>query len=84
MPTLTSKRAHLLQAMVYLKIRRAAEVTGAELHSFAGTAFRKGCHTSPVQGRCVGRDGRVAIEFEDDTIWLGGYAVTCIEGSLKI
>jgi predicted PhzF superfamily epimerase YddE/YHI9 len=32
----------------------------------------------------VGRDGRVAIEFDDDTIWLGGYAVTCIEGSLKI
>jgi hypothetical protein len=32
----------------------------------------------------VGRDGRVAIEFDDDTIWLGGYAVTSIEGSLKI
>jgi PhzF family phenazine biosynthesis protein len=36
------------------------------------------------QGRCVGRDGRVAIEFEEDTIWLGGNAVTCVEGSLKI
>jgi PhzF family phenazine biosynthesis protein len=36
------------------------------------------------QGRCVGRDGRVAIEFDDGTIWLGGHAVTCIEGSLKI
>jgi PhzF family phenazine biosynthesis protein len=36
------------------------------------------------QGRCVGRDGRVAIEFDDDTIWLGGDAVTCIEGSLTI
>jgi PhzF family phenazine biosynthesis protein len=36
------------------------------------------------QGRCVGRDGRVAIEFDDDTIWLGGDAVTCIEGSLQI
>ena len=36
------------------------------------------------QGRCVGRDGRVAIEFDDDMIWLGGHAVTCIEGSLKI
>jgi PhzF family phenazine biosynthesis protein len=36
------------------------------------------------QGSCVGRDGRVAIEFDDDTIWLGGHAVTCIEGSLKI
>ena len=36
------------------------------------------------QGRCVGRDGRVEIEFDEKTIWLGGHAVTCIEGSLKI
>jgi PhzF family phenazine biosynthesis protein len=36
------------------------------------------------QGGCVGRDGRVAVEFDEDTIWLGGHAVTCIEGSLKI
>jgi PhzF family phenazine biosynthesis protein len=35
------------------------------------------------QGRCVGRDGLVTVEFEDDTIWLGGNAVTCVEGSLK-
>jgi PhzF family phenazine biosynthesis protein len=36
------------------------------------------------QGHCVGRDGRVAVEFDHDTIWVGGDAVTCIEGSLKI
>jgi hypothetical protein len=24
------------------------------------------------------------IEFDDDTIWLGGHAVTCIEGWLDI
>ena len=35
------------------------------------------------QGRCLGRDGRVAIEFDEDTIWLGGHSVTCIEGSLQ-
>ena len=34
--------------------------------------------------RCVGTDGRVAVDFDEDTIWLGGHAVTCIEGSLKI
>jgi PhzF family phenazine biosynthesis protein len=34
------------------------------------------------QGRCVGRDGRVAIECDDNTIWLGGHVVTCIEGLL--
>jgi len=36
------------------------------------------------QGRCVGRDGRVAIEFDNDTIWLGGHAVTCVEGWLNV
>jgi PhzF family phenazine biosynthesis protein len=35
------------------------------------------------QGRCLGRDGRVVIRFgEDDTIWVGGHAVTCVEGSI--
>src|SRR5499433_100932 len=36
------------------------------------------------QGRCVGRDGRVTIEFDNDTIWLGGHAVTCVEGWLNV
>ena len=37
------------------------------------------------QGRCLGRDGRVTVRFADDgTIWLGGHAVTCIEGALTI
>ena len=35
------------------------------------------------QGRRLGRDGRVAIEFDGDTIWLGGHSVTCVEGSLQ-
>lgn len=36
-----------------------------------------------AQGRCLGRDGRVFVRFADDgTIWLGGSAVTCIEGTL--
>jgi PhzF family phenazine biosynthesis protein len=34
------------------------------------------------QGRCAGRDGLVTIEFDDSTIWLGGHAVTCVEGVL--
>src|SRR5262249_24371893 len=34
-----------------------------------------------AQGRCLGRDGRVLVRFaEDGTIWLGGAAVTCVEG----
>ena len=35
------------------------------------------------QGRRVGRDGRVEVEFAGDgVIWLGGQAVTCVEGTL--
>jgi len=37
------------------------------------------------QGRCLGRDGRVAVRFgEDGTIWVGGHAVTCVEGSITV
>jgi PhzF family phenazine biosynthesis protein len=36
------------------------------------------------QGCRVGRDGRVEVEFGDDTIWLGGHAVTCVEGTLRV
>ncbi|MEC4719655.1 PhzF family phenazine biosynthesis protein [Noviherbaspirillum sp. CPCC 100848] len=34
------------------------------------------------QGRCIGRDGHIRITHADDTIWLGGQAVSCIEGSI--
>ena len=38
-----------------------------------------------AQGRCLGRDGRVLVRFaEDGTIWLGGAAVTCVEGTLTV
>jgi PhzF family phenazine biosynthesis protein len=36
------------------------------------------------QGRRVGRDGRVHIDFDDGTIWVGGHAVTCVAGTLQI
>jgi len=35
------------------------------------------------QGQCLGRDGLVSVQFDDGTIWLGGNAVTCIEGVLQ-
>ena len=36
-----------------------------------------------TQGRCLQRNGRVEVRFaEDGAIWIGGHAVTCIEGSL--
>jgi len=37
-----------------------------------------------TQGRCLGRDGRVTVQFDADTIWLGGNAVTCVEGTLQV
>jgi PhzF family phenazine biosynthesis protein len=37
------------------------------------------------QGRRMGRDGHVKVEFDaDGTIWLGGRAVTCVDGSLTV
>jgi PhzF family phenazine biosynthesis protein len=37
------------------------------------------------QGRRLQRDGRVEVQFAaDGAIWLGGHAVTCIEGTLAV
>ena len=37
------------------------------------------------QGRMLGRDGRVEVEFASDgTIWLGGCAVTCVRGDIRL
>jgi PhzF family phenazine biosynthesis protein len=37
------------------------------------------------QGRRLQRDGRVEVQFAPDgAIWLGGHAVTCIEGTLTV
>lgn len=36
------------------------------------------------QGGCLGRDGLIEIRFaEDGSIWVGGGAVTCVEGTLQ-
>ena len=36
------------------------------------------------QGMQLGRDGRVSLRIEDDDVYLGGEAVTCVEGSLRL
>ena len=41
-------------------------------------------HYTARQGRCLGRDGRVSVRFDDGVIWLGGHAVTCVQGSLRV
>jgi PhzF family phenazine biosynthesis protein len=35
------------------------------------------------QGLQLGRDGRVTMRVGDSDLWLGGEAVTCVEGALK-
>ncbi|HYP81743.1 PhzF family phenazine biosynthesis protein [Variovorax sp.] len=38
-----------------------------------------------AQGQCIGRDGRVHIERDDDgQVWVGGRSVTCIQGSVTL
>jgi PhzF family phenazine biosynthesis protein len=36
------------------------------------------------QGMQVGRDGQVAVSVEGESIKIGGYAVTCVEGTLRV
>ena len=36
------------------------------------------------QGKVLGRAGRVYVQQDGDTIWIGGSSVTCIEGSVKL
>lgn len=36
------------------------------------------------QGMQLGRDGRVSVRVSDDQIQIGGRAVTCVEGTLRI
>jgi PhzF family phenazine biosynthesis protein len=34
------------------------------------------------QGQCVGRDGRVFVELGDETIWVGGHAITVVTAEI--
>ena len=38
---------------------------------------------SAFQGRCLGRDGRIEVEYGKEGIRVGGNAVTCIKGVMK-
>ena len=49
-----------------------------------GQAERTGRRYTARQGMQLGRDGRVAIRIEDGKILLGGSAVTCVDGSLRV
>ena len=68
---------------------QAAEdpVTGSLNAALAQWLLADGTLTSPYvasQGTALGRAGRVFIEESDDEIWVGGDAVTCIDGTVSI
>ena len=49
-----------------------------------GQAERMGKRYAARQGMQLGRDGRVAMRIEDGKIFLGGSAMTCVDGSLRV
>ena len=68
---------------------QAAEdpVTGSLNAALAQWLLADGTLTSPYvasQGTALGRAGRVFIEESDSEIWVGGDAVTCIDGTVSI
>lgn len=68
---------------------QAAEdpVTGSLNAALAQWLLTDGTLTSPYiasQGTALGRAGRVYVEEADGQIWVGGDAVTCIDGTVTI
>jgi PhzF family phenazine biosynthesis protein len=49
----------------------------------AGNLSNYGSTYIARQGMQVGRDGQVTVRVVDDSIQIGGYAVTCVDGSLR-
>lgn len=37
-----------------------------------------------AQGTAMGRAGRVDVDYDGSTFWIGGHSVTCVEGSVSI
>jgi PhzF family phenazine biosynthesis protein len=46
---------------------------------------RPGAHYTVRQGTAMGRDGRVAVDYDDaGQIWIGGHSVTVIDGTCRL
>lgn len=58
-----------------------ASVAAFLLHTGKSSDF--GSQYIARQGMQVGRDGQVAVRIDGGRIWIGGYAVTCVDGSLR-
>lgn len=62
-------------------------VTGSLNAALAQWLLGNGTLTSPYvasQGTMLGRAGRVSVSETDGEIWIGGDAVTCIDGSVSL
>ena len=79
------KSARSPQGRVFRKIPCAAAAMGASRRSFDVTRWSPIGTDLARQGRCLGRDGRVAVRFgQGGAIWVGGHSVTCVEGSISV
>jgi PhzF family phenazine biosynthesis protein len=66
---------------------REDPVTGSLNASLAQWMLANGNAKAPYiasQGTALGRAGRVYIDQDDGAVWVGGDAVTCIEGTVSI
>ena len=62
-------------------------VTGSFNAGLAGWLLGSGRATAPYvasQGTVLGRAGRVHVDREGDTIWVGGGTITLVEGEIEI
>jgi PhzF family phenazine biosynthesis protein len=62
----------------------SGNISVAAYLQMTGQAGRMGARYMARQGMAMGRDGEVSIRFEGAKIFLGGSAVTCVEGSLRL
>ena len=60
-------------------------VTGSANAAVAGLLTRQQRRPGPSytarQGTAIGRDGRISVHYDGDTIWIGGPAVTVVDGT---
>jgi PhzF family phenazine biosynthesis protein len=67
---------------------REDPVTGSLNASLAQWMLETGTATPPyvaAQGKALGRDGRVFVDRDQEqTIWVGGDSVTCVDGNVEI
>ncbi|KWE75099.1 phenazine biosynthesis, PhzF family protein [Burkholderia ubonensis] len=63
--------------------------TGSANAALAGVLTRQQRRPGPSytarQGTAIGRDGRISVSYDDDgTTWIGGSAVTIVDGSFRL